>query len=210
MNLKCKILKHLFFVLVIFYPYLPNLQAETHQFVIISSEAPATIRELPNGRDSLGKIPPGKKVEIFEEKTVRSGPLLVIWYKVKAKGKYGWISQYVTEGNKIIEDTDKVASEIKRIPGADKVREGPFGEEAKNNFKDWLLNTGDVKWVRLKNDYKIYVRLDSSKYTSIHNVKNIAAYIANAYRKQTNYQKPIEVIVLGSNNAKIWAEYRLP
>ena len=188
----------------------PAIGGEKHEFIIIDKAASAPVRSHPNGTDSLGRLPAGNKVEIFEKKTVRSGPLAVIWYRVKINGKNGWISQYVTMGDIITEDIDTGSKVKKRAPGADKIRKAKFDEGAKKRFKKWALNNTAVEWLEYQEDGLIWVRLNPSKYTSKKNVQKIADNLARTYRLQTNYKKPIVVTIWDPYKSKIWAKGRLP
>lgn len=188
----------------------PAIRGETRGFVIIDKAASAPVRSHPNGTDSLGRLPAGSKVEIFEKKTVRSGRFAVIWYRVKINGKDGWISQYVTMGDIVTEDIDTGSKVKKRAPGADKIREAKFDEGAKKSFKEWALNNTAVEWLEYQEDGLIWVRLNPSKYTSKENVQKIADDLARAYRLQANYKKPIVVTVWDPDKSKIWAKGRLP
>ncbi|MEA3368987.1 MAG: hypothetical protein U9Q24_01320 [Candidatus Ratteibacteria bacterium] len=80
-----------FTLTVIMMLYSPSVNAEKHEFVIIDKVASAPVRKQPNRTSSLGRLPAGNKVQIYEKKTVRSGSLLVIWYRVKINGKDGLI-----------------------------------------------------------------------------------------------------------------------
>ena len=46
----------------------------------------------------VGSIPAGKKVQIFEKQSVKSGMTTQTWYRVKTNGSYGWISKDITTG----------------------------------------------------------------------------------------------------------------
>ena len=92
--------------------------AAMREFVVIDKVTPATLREVPNGTSSLGKIPAGAKIEIISKKDIRSGMLVVTWYEVSYKGRKGWISQYVTMGDIIKEDASGRKSTV-RAKGAD-------------------------------------------------------------------------------------------
>ena len=206
-----RLIKSLSFLLaLIVMLHSPSIHAEKHEFVIIDKTASAPVRNQPNGTDSLGQLPAGSKVEIFGEKTVRSGSLLVTWYKVKINKKDGWISQYVTMGDIITENIDTGTKIKTRIPGADNVRDAKFDKEAKNNFKEWALESTAVKWLEYQADGMIWVRLSPEKYTSKTNVQKIAEYLAKAYRLQTNYKKSIVVTIWDPYKSKIWAKGRLP
>ncbi len=194
--------------IVILWPL--NVNAQQHEFVIIDKLGSAPVRSQPNGTDSLGRLPAGSKVEIFEKKTVRSGSVLITWYRVKIDEKYGWISQYVTTGNIITEDIDTGSEVKKRVQGADKLRDAKFDEEAKKSFKVYALKNMTVEWLEYQEDGIIWVRLIPTKYTSKANVQKIAEYLAKAYRLQTNYKKPISVTIWDPYKSKIWAKGTLP
>ena len=184
--------------------------AETREFVVIDKTAPATLREAPNGRSSLGKIPAGTKLEIESKKDIRSGRLVVTWYEVNYNGRNGWISQYVTMGDIIKEDDSGKKSTI-RAKGADKVRLGSFNEQAKENFKSWALKNTAVTYLEYPegSDWQIWVRLTPDKYTTKDNVESIALQLARAYKMQTGLDKLVIVTVWHPYKAEIFAKGRL-
>jgi len=187
-----------------------NGHAEIKEFVVIDKTAPATLREVPNGKSSLGKIPAGTKIEIKAKKEIRSGMLVVTWYEVNYKGRNGWVSQYVTMGDIIKEDTSGKKTSV-RAKGADKVRYGSFNEQAKENFKSWALNNTAVTYFEYPegSDWQIWVRLTSDKYTTKENVESIALYLAKAYKMQTGFDKLVIVTVWYPDKNKVFAKGRL-
>ncbi len=184
--------------------------AEMREFVVIDKTAPATLREAPNGRSSLGKIPAGTKIEIKSKKDIRSGMLVVTWYEVNYNGRNGWISQYVTMGDIIKEDDSGKESSV-QAEGADKVRHGSFNKQAKESFKSWALNNTAVTYLEYPegSDWQILVRLTPDKYTTKHNVESIALQIARAYKMQTGFDKLVIVTVWHPYKAEIFAKGRL-
>lgn len=184
--------------------------AEMKEFGIIDKTAPATLREAPNGRSSLGKIPAGTKIEIKSKKDIRSGMLVVTWYEVNYNGRNGWISQYVTMGDIIKEDDSGKKSTV-RAKGADKVRYGSFNEQAKENFKLWALNNTAVTYLEYPegSDWQIWVRLKPDKYTSKENVESIALQLAKSYKMQTGFNKLVIVTVWHPYKSEIFAKGRL-
>lgn len=199
-----------FVILIVLTVSSSAIGGEKHEFIIIDKVASAPVQSQPNGSDPIGRFEAGSKVEIFGKKTVRSGPLAVIWYRVKINGKNGWISQYVTMGDVITEDVDTGLKETKRELGADKVRMAKFNEEAKRIFKEWAINDTAVTWLEYQANGIIWVRLSPSKYTSKVNVQKIADHLARVYRLQTNYNKTIVVTIWDPYQAKMWAKGRLP
>ena len=187
-----------------------NGHAEMKEFVVIDKTAPATLREAPNGRSSLGKIPAGTKIEIKSKKDIRSGMLVVTWYEVNYNGRNGWISQYVTMGD-IIKEDDSGKESSDRAEGADKVRHGSFNEQAKENFKSWALNNTAVTYLEYPegSDWQIWVRLTPDKYTTKDNVESIALHLARAYKMQTGFDKLVIVTVWHPYKAEIFAKGRL-
>lgn len=184
--------------------------AETREFAIIDKAVPATLREAPNGKNSLGKIPAGTKIEIKSKKEVRSGMLVVTWYEVKYKGRNGWISQYVTIGDIIKEDDSGKKTSV-RAEGADKVRYGSFNEQAKENFKSWALNNTAVTYFEYPegSDWQIWIRLTPDKYTTKENVESIALYFAKAYKMQTGFDKLVIVTVWHPYKNEVFVKGRL-
>ena len=192
------------------FSFVESSYAEEREFVIIDKAAPATIREAPNGRSSLGKIPAGTKIEINGKKEIRSGMLVVTWYKVSHNGKNGWISQYVTMGDIIKEDDAGVKSSV-RAKGADEVRYGGFNKQAKENFKSWALRNTAVTYLEYpeNSDWQIWVKLKPNKYTTKNNVESIALQLARAYKMQTGFNKLVIVSVWYPHKAKIFVKGRL-
>jgi len=178
---------------------------QVREFVIIDKSASASVRPSPNSSSSLGKLKAGKKVEILEKQDVRGGMLVVTWYKIKFKGKDGWISQYVTMGDIIKENISSGSIEKSRALGADDVRMGNFNQDAKDNFKQYALDTLAVTWFEYQSDWQIWVKLEPYKYTTKANVKEIAQYLARAYKTQTQYKGAVVVTVWDLNKDKIWA-----
>jgi len=172
------------------------VSAANKEFVIIEKKVTATLREAPNGTSSLGKIPSGTKIQIISKKEVPSGPLLVVWYEVKFKGKIGWISQYNTTGDIIKEDGEGNKHSVKE-QGTDKVRFKPFDEQAKNDFKAWALKNTAVTSLEypMGSDQMIWVKLKHEKYTTKDNVESIASNLARYYKMQTGYKNHVIVTV---------------
>jgi hypothetical protein len=186
------------------------VHAEIREFVVIDTANPATLREAPNGRSSLGNIPAGTKIEIRSKKDVRSGMLVVTWYEVTYEGRKGWISQYVTMGDIIQEDASGRKSTV-REKGADKVREGTFDQQAKEDFKSWALNNTTTTYLEYPegSDWQIWVRLSPEKYTTKANVEAIAIYLAKAYKMQTGFDKLVIVTVWYPYKNEVFAKGRL-
>lgn len=199
------------FVFTLFtFVVIKNGYAEIKEFVVIDKTAPAILREVPNGRNSLGKIPAGTKIEIKSKKEVRSGTLVVTWYEVNYKSRNGWISQYVTMGDIIKEDDSGKKTSV-RADGADKVRMGSFNKQAKENFKSWALNNTAVTYFEYpeSSDWQIWVRLTPDKYTTKENAESIALYLAKAYKMQTGFDKLVIVTVWHPDKDKVFAKSRL-
>jgi hypothetical protein len=95
-------------------------QAETREFIIIDKAVSAPLRSAPLDGKELGRIPAGTKVQVFEKAEARSGMLAQTWYRVKYKGKEGWISQYTTMGDIITQDDKTGNSLTARAPNADR------------------------------------------------------------------------------------------
>lgn len=199
------------FVSVIFIFAIINIgHAAMKEFVIVDKAAPATLREAPNGTSSLGKIPPGTKVEIKSKKDIRSGMLVVTWYEVDYNDRKGWISQYVTMGDIIKEDDFGTKSTV-RAEGADKVRRGAFNKQAKEDFKSWALNNTAVTYLEYPegSDWQIWVRLSPEKYTKKDNVESIALQLARAYKMQTGFDKSVIVTVWHLHKNEVFVKGRL-
>ena len=62
----------IFMAVISVFSFVEISYAEKREFVIIDKAAPATLRETPNGRSSLGKIPAGTKIEIKGKKEIRT------------------------------------------------------------------------------------------------------------------------------------------
>ena len=74
------------------------------QFVIINKKGSAPVLSYPINGAIVGSIPAGKKVQIFEKQSVKSGMMTQTWYRVKTNGSYGWISKDVTMGGIVREN----------------------------------------------------------------------------------------------------------
>ena len=93
--------------------------AALREFVIIDRATSQRYMADPLDGKVLGRIPAGTKVQILEKREVRSGAFTITWYRVKYKGKDGWISQYSTMGNIITEDVTTGKTSTVRAPNAD-------------------------------------------------------------------------------------------
>lgn len=208
-----KVSYHFFILLLaVFIFVIPKIgYAEIREFTIIDKANPATLREAPDGRSSLGKIPAGTKLEIKSKKDIRSGRFVVTWYEVNYNGTNGWISQYVTMGD-IIKEDDSGQKNTVRAKGADAVREGTFNKEVKENFKKWALNNTAATYFEYPegSDWQIWVKLTPDKYTTKNNVESIALQLAKAYKIQTGFNKLVIVTVWYPNKSKIFTKGRLP
>ncbi len=184
--------------------------AAIREFVVIDKATPATLREVPNGTSSLGKIPAGTKIEIKSKKDIRNGMLVVTWYEVAYNGRKGWISQYVTMGDIIKEDASGKKSTA-RAKGADEVRKGTFDKQAKEDFKSWALNNTAATYLEYPegSDWQIWIRLTPEKYTTKDNVESIAIQIAKAYKMQTGFDKLVIVTVWNPYNDEVFTKGRL-
>lgn len=205
--------KGLLFILVLavsVFVVIKNGHAEMREFVVIDKTTPATLREMPNGTSSLGKIPAGTKLEVESKKDIRSGMLVVTWYEVNYKGRNGWISQYVTTGDITKEDDSGKESSV-RAEGTDKVRHGRFNKQAKESFKSWALNNTAVTYLEYPegSDWQIWVRFTPDKYTTIDNVESIALQLAKEYKMHTGFDKLVIVTVWHPYKAEIFAKGRL-
>ena len=208
-----KVSYHFFILLLaVFIFVIPKIgYAEIRKFTIIDKVNPATLREAPDGRSSLSKIPAGTKLEIKSKKDIRSGRFVVTWYEVNYNGINGWISQYVTMGD-IIKEDDSGQKNTVRAKGADEVREGTFNKEAKKNFKRWALNNTAATYFEYPegSDWQIWVKLTPDKYTTKDNVESIALQLAKAYRMQTGFNKLVIVTVWHPNRSEVFVKGRLP
>lgn len=183
---------------------------KTREFVVIDKVAPTTLREAPNGKGSIGKIPAGTKVEVISKKDIRSGRLVVTWYEIHYSGKKGWISQYVTMGD-IIKEDDSGAKITVREKGADEVRFGAFNKQAKEDFKSWALNNTATTYLEYPEDSdgQIWIRLSPEKYTTKDNVESIALQLAKAYKMQTGFDELVIVTVWHPYKTEIFVKGRL-
>jgi hypothetical protein len=68
------------------------------QFVMINKTGSVPVLSFPIDGAIVGSIPAGKKVQIFEKQSFKSGMTTQTWYRVKTNGSYGWISKDVTTG----------------------------------------------------------------------------------------------------------------
>jgi len=190
--------------------WLSNLSAQEQvkEYVEIAPPAPR-ILAAPLDGNMLGRIQPGKKVEILEKREMKSGRLYSTWYRIKYKGRNGWISQYVTTG-KIIRAKVGGKKKIVKAPYSDSPKIAKFDKKGKEIFKKWALKNTAITWLEYQEDGIIWVRLSPEKYTTKSNVKAIAKNIAKFYKLQTNYNKPIIVTVWDPYKAKIWGKGKLP
>ena len=74
------------------------------QFVMINKTGPVPVLSYPINGAILGSIPAGKKVQIFEKQSVKTGTVTQTWYRVKTNGSYGWISKDATMGDIVREN----------------------------------------------------------------------------------------------------------
>ena len=75
------------------------------QFVMINKTGSVPVLSYPINGAIVGSIPAGKKVQIFEKQSVKSGMTTQTWYRVKTNGSYGWISKDITTGGIVGENT---------------------------------------------------------------------------------------------------------
>ena len=78
------------------------------QFVMIDKTGSAPVLSFPIKGAILGSISAGKNVQIFEKQSVKNVMMTQIWYRVKIKGSYGWISKAVTTGGIVGENVTSI------------------------------------------------------------------------------------------------------
>ena len=183
---------------------------QKREFVVIDTSVPITeVSSQPYSKETIGPLRAGTRVEIFEKRDVRTGRFWVTWYRIKLKGKTGWISQYETTGDIIAEDGEGTVTTT-RAPGTGKPREAKFDAEAQKAFKTYALKNLAVRSLEYRGEGAIWVKLSPDKYTTEEHVQKIAENLARAYRLQTNFPGPITVTVLDPQQPIVWATGRLP
>jgi len=94
--------------------FVPTM-AFSAEFAEIASPPPR-VMSAPCTEKVVGRINGGTKVEILDKKQCTKGFLTQTWYKIKYKGTFCWISQYVTTGE--ITTKTKAGTTVSEAPNS--------------------------------------------------------------------------------------------
>jgi len=93
-------------------------------YVKIDNTAPARFLNEPSEGNELGRIPTGKVLKVSDARLIDRGMTRVVWYKIEYNGQVGWISQYVTTGERLKERQYVITEKHGEIPLRDRLEGG--------------------------------------------------------------------------------------